>query len=163
MRDCLALLLLFFWAAFGQTASSPVGTWISTFRNFDEPLYFRLQLELDGTKLTGKLGNDVFKGTFQNGQIEGAVKLNPETTIQLRGTLVADGRIEGTGRLVEQKRDLKWEANRQQTTSSQPKTHTLEPVQFHHFFSDAIEPALHINAGDTVKTWTVDAGGTDPN
>ncbi len=162
MRHCLALLPLFSLAAFGQTVSSPAGTWISTFRNFDEPIYFRAQLELDGTKLTGKFGNDVFEGTFQNGQIEGAVKPNPATTIQLRGTVVADGRIEGTGRLVEQKVDLKWEASRQQTKNSPPRTHTLEPTQFHHFFSDAIQPALHINAGDTVKTWSVDAGGTDP-
>jgi hypothetical protein len=162
MRHCPALLLLFSLAAFGQTASSPAGTWISILRNFDEPLYFRLQLELDGTKLTGKLGNDVFEGTFQNGQIEGAVKLNPGPMIQFRGTVVADGRIEGTGMLVEQKRSLKWEASRQQTKNSPPRTHTLEPTQFHHFFSDAIEPALHINAGDTVKTWSVDAGGTDP-
>jgi hypothetical protein len=88
-------------AAFGQTAFSPAGTWISSFRNFDEPIYFRTQLELDGIKLAGKFGNDVFEGTFQNGQIEGSVKLNPGTTIQLRGTVVADGRIEGTGRLVE--------------------------------------------------------------
>ena len=55
---------------------------------------------------------------------------------------MADGHIEGTGRLVEQKRDLKWEASRQQTKNSPPRTHTFEPAQFHHFFSDAIEPAL---------------------
>ena len=138
MRHCLALLLLFSLAAIGQTVSSPAGTWISVFRNFGEPIYFRTQLELDGTKLTGKFGNDVLEGTFQNGQIE------------------------GTGRLVEQKRDMKWEASRQQTKNSPPTTHTFEPTQFHHFFSDAIEPALHVNAGDTVKTWSVDAGGADP-
>src|SRR5579862_6055488 len=134
MRRRLALLLLFSLAALGQTASSPAGTWISTLRNFDEPIYFRLQLDLDGAKLTGKLGGDIFEGafegTFQNGQIEGAVKPNPRLTIQFRGTLSADGRIAGTGRLVEQKRDLKWEASRQQTQNSPPKRHSLEPTQF---------------------------------
>ena len=30
-------------------------------------------------------------------------------------------------------------------------------------FADAIPPALHIFPGDTVRTWTVDAGGTDSN
>src|SRR5204862_6911209 len=98
MRRRLALLLLFSLVAFGQTASSPAGTWLSTLRNFDEPLYFRLQLALDGTKLTGKLGGDIFEGafegTFQNGQIEGEVKPNPGLTIQFRGTLLADSRIE---------------------------------------------------------------------
>jgi len=40
-------------------------------------------------------------------------------------------------------------------------THTFEPTEFHHHFSSAIPPALRINPGDTVKTWSVDAGGTD--
>jgi len=38
------------------------------------------QLELNGARLAGKLGKDPFEGTFQNGQIEGTVKLNPGTT-----------------------------------------------------------------------------------
>jgi len=65
MRQCLALLFLFSLAALGQTGFSPAGTWISTLRNFDEPLYFRLQLDLDGTKLSGKLGGDIFEGAFE--------------------------------------------------------------------------------------------------
>src|SRR5262249_29419120 len=40
-----------------------------------------------------------------------------------------------------------------------PKVHTFEPTQFHRVFSDAIPPVLHIFPGDTVRTWTVDAGG----
>lgn len=153
-------LLLFSCAVFAQ--ESPAGKWISVLKFFDEPNYGRLQLELNGTKLTGKLGNDPFEGTFQNGLIEGTVKPNPRTTIQLHGT-VQNGRIEGTGRVVEQKIDLKWEATREPVkTNNAAATHNFEPAQFHHFFSDAIEPALHINPGDTVETWSVDAGGTDP-
>jgi hypothetical protein len=152
-------LLLFTCVVFGQT--SPAGKWISNLKFFDEPRYNHLQLELNGTKLTGKLGNDTFEGTFQNGRIEGTVKPNPGTTIELRGTLAGD-QITGAGTVVEQKIDLKWEAIREPARSAASRTHTFEPTQFHHFFSDAIEPALHINPGDTVKTWSVDAGGTDP-
>jgi len=152
-------LLLFSCAAFGQ--ASPVGKWISVLKSFDEPNYGHLQLELNGNTLTDKLGNDPFEGTFQNGRIEGTVKPNPRTTIQLHGTVQND-RIEGMGRVVEQKIDLKWEATRESANTTTAKTHTFEPTEFHHFFSDAIEPALHINPGDTVKTWSVDAGGTDP-
>ena len=158
MRPCITLFL-FSWAAFGQT--SPAGKWISNLTFFDEPRYNRLQLELNGTTLTGKLGNDAFEGTFQNGRIEGTVKPNPGTTIQLHGAIVGD-RIEGTGTVVEQRIDLKWEATREPVRSATPQTHIFEPTQFHHFFSGAIEPVLHINPGDTVKTWSVDAGGTDP-
>ena len=160
MRSCLTLLLLSV-VALGQNATSPTGSWISILRYFNEPRYSRLQLELDGTQLTGKLGNDVFEGTFQNGRIEGVVKPNAGTTIQLHGTVVADGRIEGTGTLIEQKIDLKWEASRLLAKSTPSRTHTFEPEQFQHFFSDKIEPALHINPGDTVNTWSVDAAGID--
>jgi acetamidase/formamidase len=152
-------LLLSSCAVFAQ--ESPAGNWISILKFFDEPNYGRLQLELNETKLTGKLGNDPLEGTFQNGQIEGTVKPNPRTTIQLHGT-VQNARIEGTGRVVEQKIDLQWEATREPPkTNTTTATHNFEPTQFHHFFSDSVEPALHINPGDTVKTWSVDAGGTD--
>jgi len=153
------MMLLLSGVTFGQT--SPAGKWISNLKFFDEPNYSRLQLELNGTRLTGKLGPDPFEGTFQNGRIEGMVKPNPQTTIQVQGTLRGD-RIEGTGTIVERKIDLKWEATREPPKSATARTHTFEPAQFHHFFSDAIEPALHINPGDTVKTWSVDAGGADP-
>jgi len=42
-----------------------------------------------------------------------------------------------------------------------PQVHDFEPTEFHRVFSDAIPPVLHIFPGDTVRTWTVDAGGVD--
>ena len=161
MRYTLALLCLAS-AAWAQTASpSPAGKWISDLKFFDNDNYDRLDLSLSGTRLTGKLGTDAFDGTFENGRIEATVKPDPHETIQLHGRMVGD-RIEGTATIVEDKLDLKWEAHREAPKSAAPQTHTFEPVQFQHYFSGAIEPVLHIHPGDTVKTWSVDAGGTDP-
>jgi len=42
-----------------------------------------------------------------------------------------------------------------------PREHVFEPKEFHRQFSGAIPPALHIYPGDSVKTWSVDAGGRD--
>ena len=159
MRYAVALLCLAA-AALAQNPS-PAGKWISNLKYFDNDNYDRLELTLNGSKLTGKLGEDAFDGTFANGRIEGTVKANKEETIQLHGRLAGD-RIEGTATVVERKQDLKWEARREPAPSASPKTYTFEPVQFQHFFSSSIEPVLHIHAGDTVKTWSVDAGGTDP-
>jgi amidase len=146
---------------FAQSVS-PEGRWSSNLKFFDNDNYDHLQLSLNGNHLTGKLGNDAFEGTFENGRIDGTVKPNPKTTITLSGVLKGD-RIEGTANLPEQKLDLKWEARREAPQdTAPPKTHTFEPTQFHHFFSDAIEPVLHLKSGDSVKTWSVDAGGTDP-
>lgn len=150
--------------AFAQNASSPAGKWISNLKYFDNDNYDRMQLELNGSKLTGQLGDDHFEGAFQNGRIEGTVKPSPHQTIKFSGTLKGD-RIEGTATMVGQKEtiDLKWEAYREPPRStSPPKTYTFEPTQFEHYFSDGVKPVLHLNPGDTVKTWSVDAGGTDP-
>lgn len=142
--------------------SSPAGKWVSNLKEFEDNHYDRLQLQLSGTKLTGKLGSDDFEGAFQSGRIEGTVKFGPHQTLKLVGALNGDG-IEGTATIIEQKIDLKWEAYREAPKGAgPPKTYAFEPTQFEHYFSDAIKPVLHLNPGDTVKTWSVDAGGTDP-
>ena len=144
-----------------QTSFSPAGNWVSNLKYFESDNYDRLRFELNKTKLTGKLGDDPFDGTFQNGRIDGAVKAGPKETIKLAGVLKGD-RIEGTGFIVEEKLNLKWEAYREHPKSiARPQTHAFEPTQFEHHFSDASKPVLHLNAGDTVKTWSVDAGGSD--
>jgi amidase len=144
-------------------AQTPAGKWISNLKFFEDNNYDRMELELSGTKLTGKLGGDPFDGTFENGRIEATVKPNPNTTIQLHGRLVEGNRIDGTAFFVENKVDFMWEARRQPAKNTAPATtHTFEPTQFQHHFSSSIEPVLHLNPGDTVKTWSVDAGGTDP-
>jgi amidase len=44
---------------------------------------------------------------------------------------------------------------------SGPKTWDFEPKEFQHNYSAAIPAVLHVSPGDTVRTWTVDAGGLD--
>jgi acetamidase/formamidase len=161
MRYALTLLGLAA-AAWGQTASSPAGKWNLAAKLFDDINYEHMELALDGTKLTGKIGSRAFEGTFQDDQLEGTFKLNPQTTVKLQGRLEGD-RLSGTGILVEQKVNVTWEALRDMPrTAGAPQTHTFEPTVSQHFFMDSIEPVLHVNPGDTVKTWSVDAGGSDP-
>ncbi len=156
------LPFLLCWIPFAQTDSTPVGKWVSNLRYFEDNNYDRLELELNGGKLNGKLGDDPFEGTYENGKIEGVVTTGSKERIRLVGTLNGD-RIEGTATVVNEKVELKWEANRETAKSANaPKTHTFEPTRFEHYFSDAAEPVLRVSPGDTVKTWSVDAGGTDP-
>jgi amidase len=161
MRLVLILLCLAV-GAHSQTASSPAGKWASNLNLFDDNNYDRMELNLSGTNLIGKLGDDPFQGSFENGRIEGTVKPNPHLTIQLQGSFAGD-HIVSTATIVEAKLEFKWEAWRAQPkNTAPPKTHTFEPTKFHHFFSGNVDPALRVNPGDTVKTWSVDAGGTDP-
>ena len=161
MRTAMALLCLGV-PVLAQTGSL-AGTWISDVKYFDDHRYNRMELTVEGTKLSGKFGRDAIEGTFQGGRIEVTIKPNSHVTIQLRGVLEGD-HITGEGTLAQDadRTDLKWEARRLPPRPPSPRTHTFEPTQFQHFFSASIEPVLHISAGDTVKTWSVDAGGTDP-
>ena len=146
-------------AAWGQ--STPAGKWISVLSFFDNKDYSHMELTLDGSRLTGKVGDNAFEGTFENGRITGTLHLNPNTAAKVDARLEGD-RIVGTASVADQHIEAKWEAHRELSRTVSPQTHTFEPTVFQHFFSDSIAPVLHINPGDTVKTWSVDAGGTDP-
>ena len=143
-------------------AQSPAGKWISDTKWFDQDRYLRLELAVEGEQLTGKLGNQKLTGTFRNGAVDLAIHGEDDFSEQLHGRIQGD-HITGAGTIVQgqQHADLTWEAQRI-PASAPPETHTFEPTVFQHYFSEKIEPALRINAGDTVKTWSVDAGGTDP-
>jgi acetamidase/formamidase len=121
-----------------------------------------MELTLEGDQLTGKLGNQKLTGTFRNGTIDITVKEGDNASEELHGRLEGD-RITGTGRATQgqEHADLTWEAHRIPPPAA-PQTRTFEPTVFQHYFSEKIEPVLHLNPGDTVKTWSVDASGTDP-
>jgi acetamidase/formamidase len=146
--------------ALSLPAQTPAGRWISNFKFFDNNSYRRMELKLTGSTLSGSIGREAFEGTFRDGQIEGILKRGDGSTISIQGRLAGD-RIEGTVHL-RRDFDYRWEAERMPAPAASPATHTFEPTQFQHHFSAAIAPVLHVNAGDTVKTWSVDAGGTDP-
>jgi acetamidase/formamidase len=158
MRSALALLAV----CLPMLAQSPAGKWMSDTKFFASDRYVRMELTLDGDKLTGTLGRDKLTGTFRNGAIDISVRQDEHSGIELHGRLEGD-RITGKGVASDdgQHADLTWEAQRIPPPAA-PQTRTFEPTEFHHFFSGSIPPALHLNPGDTVKTWSVDAGGTDP-
>ena len=83
-------------AAFAQTPSSPSGKWVSNLKFFEDNNYDRMELSLNGTKLTGKLGGGDFDGSFEGGRIEATVKWSSQYSVRLTGNLQGD-RIAGKG------------------------------------------------------------------
>ena len=156
MRFTSAFLLL---SALGY-AQTPAGKWISNLKFFDQDNYGRMEFEVKGSKLSGKLSGDTIEGTFKDGTIKAKVKANAKEIFELEGRVDGD-RITGTAHIAPDQIELKWQAQRDLSTQVEPKSHTFEPTAFHHHFSSATTPALRINPGDTVKTWSVDAGGSD--
>ncbi|MBV8819192.1 MAG: acetamidase/formamidase family protein [Acidobacteriaceae bacterium] len=156
MRNAIAILL----GCLPALAQNPAGQWMSDTQWFDRHNWQRMVLTLNGDKLAGKYGDAEFDGTFRNGSINATVKRGEGTT-KLSGRLEGD-RIVGTGKFTEGdfNMELIWDARRLPDHRA-PRTHTFEPTVFQHYFSEQIEPVLHIAAGDTVRTWSVDAGGSD--
>jgi acetamidase/formamidase len=129
--------------------------------NGEEVAPARVEFKVDGTKLTGTLNELKLEGTVEGDVLRfTAMRPNGNTFGRLEGRVNGD-RIDGTVHIESEKNDVQWVARRIVRSTTAPRTHAFEPTKFQRYFSGTIEPVLHINPGDTVRTWTVDAGGTD--
>jgi acetamidase/formamidase len=151
VRQIALLLLLGSVAAMPQTDLS--GEWMVRTFEWEKPNVSRLSLKVDGDKITGRFGGGTVEGTLRGSQIEFKT-----------GNAVAKGTAEGnriSGEVTVRERIFKWEAERLPARAAQPKTHDFQPREFQLYFTSTVKPVLHIQPGDTVRTWAVDAGGTD--
>ena len=163
MHHYAALLLLTVYPAFAQTADL-AGTWELTLARFGDPEYRRVTFESKDGKYTGKFRGRTFEATVRGAGVEIAC-LNPDEAKEkscghLSGKMEG-GVWRGSGEIYET--PTTWELRRaKERPAEAPKVHTFEPTQFHRHFADNIPPVLTLYPGDTVKTWSVDAGGRDP-
>jgi amidase len=119
----------------------------------------RVNLKTDGTKVTGALNELKIEGASEADQIRLTLtRPNGDEWGKLEGRVQGD---EMSGTVKQGKDEFNWKARRERENAAAPKTHVFEPTAFHRVFSGAIPPVLHIHPGDTIKTTTVDAGGTD--
>lgn len=150
------IAIVFTAALDAQTSLS--GDWVNIFHHLDATWYQRMTLTQSGSDLTGVSRNMKLKGTIRDGKVtlEGH-----DDRRSVNGSGVLDGpEIRGTAKIDGD--DVEWRAYREKAHGDlAPKVHDFEPKEFHRFFSGAIPPALRIYPGDTVKTWTIDAGGWD--
>ena len=148
--------------AFAATLASAdiAGSWRFNLVSFGEELFYaKLDLKLDGDKLTGNLNDLKIEGAIQGETLK-------FTASRPNGNVFAtlEGRVNGqelSGTAHRDNDDFQWVARRAILPTAAPQIRTFEPTEFHRFFSGTIPPALHINPGDTVRTTTVDAGGRD--
>jgi amidase len=136
------------------------GAWILTVQLPGETQTQRLSLQVADNKITGNSGRFKIEGTIADSVI--TLKwLTTDGRVEATGTgSVQDGLLKGDGDVGGIK--IQWSARRPAVRpEGGPRTHTFTPTEFHRTFSHAIAPALRIFPGDTVKTKSVDAGGTD--
>jgi amidase len=129
------------------------GEWMLTSHEPFGPNIMRLSLAVAGEQVTGTAGGRRLDGTVRGAAIEFRMD-----------NVTVKGSVEGAemvGEAVFPDRTVKWTAVRIPPRPSAPQTHEFEPSEFHLYFSSKVKPALRINLGDTVRTWSVDAGGRD--
>jgi acetamidase/formamidase len=158
----MKLIVCFAAAALAFAAPADIaGSWIFHIVAFgEETSPARVELKIDGNKLTGTLNELKLEGTVNGDMLKcTATRPNGSEFAVMEGRLVG-GELKGTAKAGSD--NIEWIARRVPTPSNTPpQTHTFEPTTFHRYFSGMIEPAMHINPGDTVRTTTVDAGGFD--
>jgi acetamidase/formamidase len=155
------LLLLSSTICPAQNPSAEVaGDWVFILETQGERFTRRAQLSLKDRKMEGKTGNNLIRGSINGSAVELEwVRESGQVEVTMTGKY-ENGRLSGTARppdgLI-----YTWSAERESVRPAQPRTHEFSPTEFQRYFSASLKPVLRINAGDTVKTWSVDAGGAD--
>jgi acetamidase/formamidase len=154
LRSILVLCLPL--AAFAADVS---GRWNLHLVRFGETFASaRVELKADGTKVTGALNELKLEGTFEGDHLRLTATRDGKNWGSFEGRLQGD---DLSGSVKQGNEQFEWKARRDLAVAATPKTHVFEPTVFHRNFSGAIPPALRINPGDSIKTYTVDAGGVD--
>jgi amidase len=139
------------------------GTWEFTIMRFGEPMVRRATLQDAGGKISGTSRNVKFEGTMQGETVKLEAHFpNGKPMGSFSGTLL-EGVMIGTAKVFGDQ-PATWTAKRAvERAPGMPTTRRFTPRAFHRAFSSSIEPVMHLHPGDTVTTWTVDAGGVDAN
>ncbi len=158
--SCMHKTVVFLLLSMTAQAADLGGEWSLRLVRFGESFATaRVSLKADGGTITGTLNELKLQGTVQGDQVR-ITGTRPDG--KEWGTF--EGRLQGdemSGTAKQGQDEFAWNAQRAHVVQTAPQSHTFEPTAFQRVFSGAIAPVLHINPGDTVKTWTVDAGGMD--
>jgi amidase len=167
MRKLAGLLFLVAGVVSAQTTPSGVsGKWSVTADFFGTPLYFSLDLNQTGDKLTGDFGGDKLEGTLSGNSLRFLAKDEHGGTEDCTAT-VRGGTMTGTLVFVDSDDPAHPDTHAftatltPQRRPGAPQRHEFTPTTFYRQFSAINKPVLTISPGDTIHTTTVDAGGTD--
>jgi acetamidase/formamidase len=135
------------------------GDWVLSFQLYGETDYQRMSVVAMGDRLTAQAWGFKLEGGLRDGKLEFHRPGKDGPTVTMTGTARQDGM---SGDISIDSLSGSWSASRiPARPPDAPREHVFEPTTFHRVFSGAIPPVLHIYPGDTVKTWSVDAGGMD--
>ena len=144
------------------------GRWILIEDFFGTPRYLRLQVEQNGSKISGELNGDKLDGAAEGRNIHFVAHTEQKDTFELQGSLEG-GILKATMINTEASNPdhpYRFSITGQPAPPLQhgtPQHHEFKPTVFYRQFSALNKPVLTLAPGDTIHTTTVDAGGTDEN
>ncbi len=143
----------------GAKPAELAGDWVFALERFGETDYLRMTLQVAGDRVTAAARGGKLEGRSGGGKIELERRGKDGPPMKFTGTVESVGM---SGDFTRGTRSGRWKATRAPVRPPDaPREHVFEPKEFHRVFSGAIPPVLHVYPGDTVKTWSVDAGGVD--
>src|SRR5579864_4040351 len=125
--------MLFVFLPLLGAAADVTGSWnLKLIRFGEEFAAARVELKVDGSKLTGTLNELKLDGTFQNDTVTFvATRPNGDEFGKLEGRVQGD---EITGTVKQGDDEFIWKASRAKAVEP-PQTRTFEPVKFYRVFS----------------------------
>lgn len=168
----IASLLFLSVATIPALAQQPTvaGKWTLTLDTFGTPTTWGLTLEQKGDHITGNYAGDKLEGMIKDGKLifhakdPGGVGYE-DVTATVAGDTITGTMVWAQNMTADHPTTHTFKAVREvppSVASGSPQTHEFTPTVFRRQYSSAYEPVLKINPGDTLHTWTVDAGGNDP-
>jgi len=148
-------------AVLGQSVKPAdlAGDWMLAIERYGETDYRRMTLQAEGDQATVAVFGMKLSGGIRDGKLELRKSGKDGPPVSMTGTAERDGM---SGEFTIETEKGSWKATRIPVRPpNAPREHVFEPKEFHRVFSGAIPPVLHIFPGDSVKTWSVDAGGVD--
>jgi amidase len=146
-------------AAIPAQSAALSGDWQVTQHFFGATRYVTLHVDQTGDNVKGTFAGTTFECQLRPGTCEGSLRDGtnpPKGTIRLT---VRGDEIQAEG--SDEDGPFDFVARRPPATPAAPRTHQFTPTKFYNYFSSRFEPVLHIAPGDSVDTWSVDAGGID--
>lgn len=144
---------------------SLTGRWVAALDRLGVTDYYAVHLVQKGDQLTGDFDGDPLTGTITGGAVAFSGKDAHGGFEDIRATF-ADGALTGTVNIAfssdpAHPSQYPFTATRIGERHAKPQRHDFTPTAFYRTFSSTTRPVLTVGAGDTIATWTVDAGGND--
>ena len=164
-RSVVWLFLVLYSAALAQEPANrqPVnltGQWVLyLLRSGEQFDAARVALKQDGSTITGTPNELKLAGAIHGNTADLTATRPDGKTFASVEINVAGSEFTGVLRRGSVETPLKMHRIGGQGTA--PQTHTFLPSAYFRVFSSTLQPVLHVNPGDTVKTTTIDAGGYD--